>query len=477
MEPDESGGRRQRRSGPRSKKGYLTCRGRHTRCDEARPVCGNCRKSRLKCQLPEFVSSKWGSTLTQPGMETGRAVGIEAPPERNAAGQATETHQVAEPSGKSGPFANSEVPAPVPTGSMMMTAEIAHLLRVYEKGIATWMDVFDSDLTYQRSLLCLVPSSPLLLNAICALAARQLSLTAPSPLTWTPVAEHYYGQAVHLLARLLNDYPSKMELAIVGTVLLSSYELLAFPGLDYQRHFKGTNTIINSIHAYKSESCLTRASFWIYARHEVAEALNRSSPTLQDPGLWPKFDLSEAAGAPTEDSVCNEVLRLSAETVCFVFRKLSRGQRKKGRARELSSLQDELDNWQHLCPSQWRGIQYEEEDGNIRYWFPRPNFAAGLVFYHLSMLLLCDERKKVQQGSEGVNELLDRVDAHSRQIIQIALSHIPDSAIVVIVQPLCYAARHVRDTRLRAEAILLLDNIEKRTGFHTRSKLDRQLSI
>jgi hypothetical protein len=255
-----------------------------------------------------------------------------------------------------------------------MTPEIAHLLRIYESDIATWMDVFDSELTYQRRLLCMAPSSPLLLNAICALAAQQLSLIRSANI-WKPVAEHYYGLAVHLLARLLSAYPSKMELAIVGTILLSSYELLASTGVDYQRHFKGAHTIVEAIHAQNSTSPLIRASFWNYARHEVAQALNRNSPTLHDPRSWPKaVNLAEAEPRPSEDAFCNEVLRLAAETVCIASRESAESSRRtKRRKRELLALQRELDTWLRVCPKEWRGIEYEE-DGNARHWFPRPNF-------------------------------------------------------------------------------------------------------
>ncbi|KAL2836407.1 hypothetical protein BJY01DRAFT_222018, partial [Aspergillus pseudoustus] len=165
-----------------------------------------------------------------------------------------------------------------------------------------------------------------------------------------------------------------MELAFVRTILLSSYKLLAFPGLDHQRHFKGANTIVNSFHAHKSASCLTRASFWIYVRHEVAEALNRSSPTLHDPDLWPKFDLSEPK--PAEDSFCNNILRLSAEIVCFVSGKTSGNQGKQG-GRELS-LQDKLRNWLHLRPDQFKDIQYKE-NGTVQYWIPCPSFGKVLL--------------------------------------------------------------------------------------------------
>ncbi|KOC11233.1 hypothetical protein AFLA70_262g001441 [Aspergillus flavus AF70] len=401
MDHSLPGGRRpRRRSGPRSRKGTLTCRGRHTRCDEARPICGNCRKSRLQCQQPEFVPSKWN--ICNPAVAgTGRRT--EIPPEPNLDGQCTTgnsvrepepqrygEHQVQEPQSTSSAGADREVVSP--PAESVITPEIVHLLRVYEKSIATWMDVFDSELTYQRRLVCMAPSSPLILNAICALAARQLSLVGSSH-TWKPVSEHYYGQAVHLMARLLDVYPSEMELAIVGTILLSSYELLAFPGLDYQRHLKGAHTIVASLHAHNSASCLTRASFWIYARHEVAEALNRNSPTLHDPGSWPKFDLSRAE--PAEDSFCNDVVRLTAETVCIVFGKTSRS-RTKRRKRDLSTLQGELRNWLHICPEQWKGTEYTE-DGNVRYWFPRPKFGTVLAL-HIS---------KPQPDSRGLERRCD----------------------------------------------------------------------
>ncbi|KAL3460962.1 hypothetical protein BJX64DRAFT_261812 [Aspergillus heterothallicus] len=472
MDQDLRKTRRTRRSGARSRKGILTCRARHTRCDEVLPICGNCRRSRQHCQQPGFISSKWNALVpTESGTEDGSEIPDDQcinfhPPTaaklaRHGHIEVQETYGILRHEGASSPTETK------------MTQETVHLLQVYEKSIATWMDVFDSQWTYQRQLLCMVPWSPLLLNAICALAARQLSLTG-SALVWKAVAERYYGQAVHLLARLLNGYQSNdMELAVVASILLCSYELLAFPGIDYQRHFKGAHTLVQSLHAHKATSSLTRASFWIYARHEVAEALNRGSPTLHDPGLWPKFDLSQAE--PAEDSFCNDVLRMAAESACAVFGETQSSRRPSSRQkRRLSILQDELGTWFRLCPRKWMGSEYEE-NGKTRYWFPRPNFAAALVFYHLSMLLLWYELEKLQKEPESTKEFLDKVDSHARQIILIALSCLPDSAIVVVVQPLCYAVKHVRDNVMREDAIILLDDIEARTGFHTRSKLERQM--
>ncbi|KAL1855996.1 hypothetical protein Plec18170_003863 [Paecilomyces lecythidis] len=276
-----------------------------------------------------------------------------------------------------------------PSTLASINAETVYLLNTYQKGIGTWMDVFDSTLSYEDVLLSLVPSNPLLLNSTCALAARQLSLTSPSPPSqdWTCIAERYYGESLHLLLKTLNDRsdPEVMERAMVATILLSSYELLAFPGHDYQRHFKGAKSLVEALSAHKSSSRLTRASFWIYAHHEVGEALNLGCPTMQDPKLWPKLDMENLD--PTHaDHWCNDVLRICGETICFVFGEDKVKRNGKRRGKEWRALQTELDQWYQTCPSELKGVEYEDEKGHMRHWFPLPSFGMYLSLRRLPLL-------------------------------------------------------------------------------------------
>ena len=235
------------------------------------------------------------------------------------------------------------------------------------------MDVFDMDLTFQREILNMVPSSPLLLNVLCALAARQLSLIESSSF-WSPIAERYYSQGTGLLARLLDRCTETMELAIVSTMLLGSYELLAFPGPDYQRHVRGAKTIVDALHVSKSTNSLARSAFWIYARHEVGEAINMSSPTRHDPKLWPRLDPSVSVSR--QDSYCNDILRICGEVTCFFFGS-SGSKRTKSRAKQNFALHTDLDRWFEACPSHWMGVKYKDAE-SFRYWFPWPNFGISL---------------------------------------------------------------------------------------------------
>ncbi|KIW31688.1 uncharacterized protein PV07_03293 [Cladophialophora immunda] len=347
----------------------------------------------------------------------------------------------------------------------------AFLLRTYETGIGPWMDVFDCSLSYQQGLLQLVPQSPLLLNSTCALAARQLSLIT-DPHTWTPVAEHHYGESLSMLRSTLETATMNAEHALVATILLSSYELLAFPGLNYHRHFRGAKSFVEALEAYKSPNRMTRASFWIYARHEVGQALNLERSPMQNPTRWPKQDLLQAENIG-EDVYCNDALRLCAEVIHLIFGSEPTRRGKKW-VNDWSCLHEEWDSWIRNAPKIFFGQEYIDQDSRRRYWFPRSSFASALCFYHVSQVFLLTNRpktvQKVAEQTSGLN-LEQQIEQHAQTVIDIALSDMPDGVQVVMFQPVFHAAKHVHDVTRRAEAITLLADIQRRTGFHTEVKV------
>lgn len=62
---------------------------------------------------------------------------------------------------------------------------------------------------------------------------------------------------------------------------------------------------------------------------------------------------------------------------------------------------------------------------------------------------------------------------HARELIDIALSGMPDSVLVTMVQPLSHARGYVNDAMREEEVIALLKGIQKRTGFHTETQVKR----
>jgi Fungal specific transcription factor domain len=126
--------------------------------------------------------------------------------------------------------------APTPRSSFVnLTDEAVHVLNVFRSGLATWMDIFDHDCTYQREVGRRALSSELLGRCICAFTAKHLSLLASGEV-WRPVASRYYGEALNLLIKELSS-PEPQSDALTAAMLLGGYEVLAAQDHEHQRHY------------------------------------------------------------------------------------------------------------------------------------------------------------------------------------------------------------------------------------------------
>ena len=196
-------------------------------------------------------------------------------------------------------------------------SEAAELLTRYQTRVAVWMDLFDHGLSYQRDVMRRVFFSKLLLYAVCAFAAKQLS-TARSGEVWAPIAARYYGEALRLLINMLTDPTAHKEDALTAIIILSSYEILAAPGIEHRRHLYGALTLINTQGINAKSKALERASFWIYIRQDVVMALINECPLLLSPRDWNVFWSEREV---EEDALGNQMLWLLGQTIDLVFRK------------------------------------------------------------------------------------------------------------------------------------------------------------
>lgn len=91
-----------------------------------------------------------------------------------------------------GPAASRPQPSPS-FMSVEPNDERVSLLNIFRADLATWMDVFDFEKTYEREITSRALYSDFLLRCICAFTARHLSLLESGNM-WFPVASHYYGE-------------------------------------------------------------------------------------------------------------------------------------------------------------------------------------------------------------------------------------------------------------------------------------------
>ncbi|KAF2002767.1 hypothetical protein P154DRAFT_520536 [Amniculicola lignicola CBS 123094] len=491
-----SGRKKKRRGGPRRKTGMVThifpindaenhtCKTRHSRCDEKKPICGNCERLDLECKPSEFIArSKWTQNSTPPTQSKTVGEPHDTVGETLSEGpsstwdifrtQLPEPNLLEHDSPPNDFFASLSLSAPVPTGykasnasEISLTPETAFLLQTYLRTVAQWQDLFDFDQTHQLSIPRLTISSPILFHGVCALSSKQLAFSHHGHQAhWHSVASHHYGQALQLLISSLGS--SCYEHALTATIILLSFEMLASIGSDHRRHLLGAMMLIKSQGISAQSVGIDRANFWIYIRHEIGVALTNEKPLMLRPEEWNvQWVGSQQDRDCREDMVGNHVLWIVAKTIDLVFGKENNTE---VGTQQRTAILRELEDWRAGLTDTFIGIPYgdQDEDGFQKTYFTVTVAAAAAFWYHVAHILLYAE--PVLQHSSYDAEIQD----HAMKVTNIALSEFPDALRVFASHGLFYAAKHIKGIARKARIWNILNDVETQLGYHTRSIVKR----
>ncbi|KAI0128328.1 C6 zinc finger domain protein [Xylariales sp. AK1849] len=464
--------KKKRKGGPRRKTGCYTCKARHTRCDEKKPVCTNCARLKLHCQPFEFITqSAWCAPSEPSSIADTRE-------SRSSSGASPATPTSlwdlfnvcmpdvgSEESGLPSSSSSSSVSAfpseslnLPPRQTILFNAEIAHLMAIFQTGVATWMDVFDHSCAYQREVPRRCLTSELLMRSVCAFTAKHMSLL-PGGSIWAAAAAGYYGDSLRLLIRYLNS-DSPQEDALTATMLLCSYEMIAAQGHEHQRHFYGTMVLITSRGVSALSSGMDRANFWIYIRHEITVALVNEVPLQINPSLW---NANWREGEVEEDALGNQLLCLVGRAIDIAYSR----DPPASMSSERQAIHEQAAKWSSGLPKSFRGTQYGEPDnhGFNKIYFAVPAAATAMMWYHLLHILLYAEPTPIHPSQ------IYQVQYHATEIANIALSDVPQSVLSFSPQALFFAAKHISGIGKKTTLWALLDDIEVRHGFSTRSRV------
>lgn len=326
------------------------------------------------------------------------------------------------------PSARLEILTAGSTSLDTLDPESMKLLQVYQKGIASWLDLFDDSLSYQREVPQRALVSPLIRESICALSAKQLELINECH-AWTAIAAQRYGESLRLLIKACREPDADEQDILTATILLSSVELLASPGSDHKRHLSGASAIIRCRKINATCTGLDRAAFWIYARQDLAVALMNECSTSLSPTDWA---VSWSESKAIEHGMGNHILWLCSCVVNFIFGSQSDSREQDNLQQELSTAVDE---WFERVPWTLQGVACGKTDqfGFMELWFPLPVAAAAMATYHQIRILLLTKSEESDKLS-----FPNEIQYHAMQIGSIGTSNIADGSLVQIVHPLFY---------------------------------------
>nr|POE93180.1 hypothetical protein CFP56_19192 [Quercus suber] len=255
------------------------------------------------------------------------------------------------------------------SSQVTLTNEMVYLLNNYRTGVATWMDIFDHDCTYQREVLRRCTTSELLVRSVCAFTAQNLSLL-PFGGVWIQPATRYYGESLRILIDHIGCGAAPEDV-LTSTMLLCSYEMIASHGVEHERHFYGAMLLILNHQVSALSVGMDRANFWIYVRHEITVALVNETTLRISPQEW-NFNWQDSD--VDEDALANKLLWLLGRAINVAYSQHpSSGSERQG-------IQTDALRWFHSLPPSFRGVRYGEADaqGFSKAYFAIP--AAGQFF-------------------------------------------------------------------------------------------------
>jgi hypothetical protein len=413
-----------------------TCKARHSRCDEEKPICGNCARLNLKCRPSEFIAeTTWTVTTTQPLASTySISSSTDEPPFLQDAPVSTwdifrsrisGLDLVSEESPPDDVLTYLDLVFPSTVASLppqreppvSLTTETAFLLQTYLRTVATWMDLMDHSRTYELCIPRLTLSSPLLFHGVCAFTAKHLTMSNPARnASWSSTGAYHYGEALRLLIHALNS--QSFEHALTATILLSSYEILSGIASEHHRsHLLGQTMLVKYHNINARSTGIDHANFWIHVRHEIGTAMAIERPLLLDPTEW---NVHWEPGETREDVLGNHVLWILARVINLVYGEDSCTPVGKQRR---EAFIDELDQWRNGLPETFIGIPYGPTDasGLRKIFFTVTAAAAAAFWYHVAHILLYAE-PALQSPSYA-----PLVQEQAVKIADIAISEFPDS--------------------------------------------------
>lgn len=276
-----------RLTGQRGRNGCRTCRSRHVKCDETRPKCDNCVKTKRGCNWNHDIKLAHDvrSSSFQGAQSTDDEIALSG---SKRIGRANEQYgtRYGYPD-----FAASNIPvergpdgghvANIPEVQWVPSAILQHqlearLFQFYIDIAGPWLDVTSPSRHFARTVPRLAVENPVLLCACLTFAAK-------AALPQSSLSEQYHNACIKLLIPLLSDevFVSTDETLLATLVILRHVEQYMTITEDKGAHLSGAFGLIASQRVLPRHDSLPGAALWTYMRQDVRSALlNRTPPKL-----------------------------------------------------------------------------------------------------------------------------------------------------------------------------------------------------
>ncbi|EED20881.1 conserved hypothetical protein [Talaromyces stipitatus ATCC 10500] len=331
--------------------------------------------------------------------------------------------------------------------------QVAQVFRHYIRDLAGWYDLNDGNRHFKDVIPARARRNPLLLSAILAFSAANLSHTAPNFESHN-FAEFYHLDCVQRLISVTKNLDSlSNEETLAAICLLRSYEIIS-QDFGSQNHLQGCYSLVVNHHIELSTD-LFSAGFWNYLREDITVSLIKQRDLMIDLSTW------SLPQTPSNDSdFANYITFLLGK----VINRCLREDLSSMDLFEWNVLKSQVQKWRESLPPSFEPIRTPGLKKQSRFssvWTLGDWHASSLHYYHtaMSILWLAEPTAKpsnILQRVEDYRVLHHRLKYHATEACSLALSS--DSAPVWVnaFGPIAFCGPWLRDHGMSAEVIIEL---------------------
>ncbi|CZT11165.1 uncharacterized protein RCO7_09899 [Rhynchosporium graminicola] len=294
----------------------------------------------------------------------------------------------------------------------------ARLFEHYVLDLARWLDLCDPQGHFQYEVPKRAAKCPVLLKAILALSARQLTLTKRETESNEIAANQHYGDCIQLLIPVITRADENIFAALIILRVFEEIDVFESDGTQGLAHIAGIQSFVRGHGSNLMQGGLGEAAFWVGLRQEIYVAtimhravqieirhINRSVVPLSD------FDWANRA-----------VVHLADVLNCCFGHGVD--------PEQCSRLQIESDRWQNDKPNSFSPYYYRGADRSKGEAFPEilhihPCHIVGIQHHKLAQILLSIFSLRSPQSRnnsyEAENPLLINIKQDLREICGIGL--------------------------------------------------------
>ncbi|KAM5354232.1 hypothetical protein ACJ41O_000882 [Fusarium nematophilum] len=360
---------------------------------------------------------------------------------------------------------------------ILASAEEIYYMQAFAEEVAVWMDLFNKDKHFSRTIPHHALKSTMLLNALLACGVKHLSLVSPES---HDKALFYYNTATTQLLRSLQNPDRNTAECATTAIVLNVYEIMSEKPAQRMSHNRGSRALIRECGWDATSTGIGSACFWLNIGTEVLHCLAAKWQTTWDPEEWGmNLDLpsdQDPGEAGNEQVWVHRILYIVAKVTNFraAMAKPDMAPRDDQawlgyRVAQWQELKRLCDDWNNCCPRTMHPFGYvkpsmpKARSAFPRIWMIQREATIGRLLYHAVECILSHAHPVESVASSERMHALRLHHAH--QVCGIVAHTTDRSVAIVAIRCLAITATVLTESSEQAEVLDMLDRINATSGW------------